>query len=79
MSEAVEHHERDLLDQAIAERGVIAVPSMSSHAVLNVAGQLDAPVVPMENLARFRTPYPWLAEKGRFIQIACVDRRWLFP
>ncbi|MEU9859519.1 Hsp70 family protein [Streptomyces sp. NPDC047971] len=79
VSEAVEHHERDLLDQAIAQGNVIAVSSTSSHVVLNVAGQLNAPVVSMENLTRFRTPYPWLAEKGRFIQIAWVDRLWLFP
>jgi molecular chaperone DnaK len=33
----------------------------------------------MENLMRLRTPYPWLAEKGRFIQLARVEKEWLFP
>ncbi|WP_405731164.1 Hsp70 family protein [Streptomyces sp. NBC_01537] len=79
VADMVEHHERDILDRAIATGHVIAVPSMSAQAVLNVAGQLSAPVVSMENLMRLRTPYPWLAEKGRFIQLARVEKEWLFP
>ncbi|MFF3947150.1 Hsp70 family protein [Streptomyces sp. NPDC001902] len=75
----VEHHEREALDQAITRGEVIPVPSVSAQAVLNVAGQLAAPVVSMNNLMRFRTPYPWLAEKGRFIQLARVEKDWLFP
>ncbi|MFI2036120.1 Hsp70 family protein [Streptomyces bottropensis] len=77
--DSVEHFERDLLDRAIGEGEVIAVPSASPHALLNIATQLDAPVVSMENLMRFRTPYPWLADPGRYVQLARFEREWLFP
>ncbi|MGW4765263.1 Hsp70 family protein [Streptomyces pseudogriseolus] len=74
----VEYDEQDLLDRAIAEGHIVTVPSASAQAVLNVAQQLDALVVSMEDLRRLRIPYPWVAEKGRFVKLARVERHWVF-
>ncbi|GAA1425447.1 molecular chaperone DnaK [Streptomyces thermospinosisporus] len=74
----VEYDEQDILEQAVAEGLVVTVPSASPHAVLNVAQQLDAVVVSMEDLRRLRTPYPWIMEKGRFVKLARVERHWVF-
>ncbi|NUV60434.1 Hsp70 family protein [Streptomyces sp. CAI-85] len=78
VADAVEYDERHLLDRAVAEGLIVTVPSASPQAVLNVAHQLDAMVVSMDNLTRFRTPHPWVVEKGRFVKLAHVDRNWVF-
>lgn len=74
----VEYDEQELLDRAVAEGLIVTVPSASSQAVLNVAQQLDAVVVSMDDLRRLRTPYPWVMEKGRFVKLARVERHWVF-
>ncbi|MGW4648487.1 Hsp70 family protein [Kitasatospora sp. NPDC004289] len=76
--DAVDYQERDLLDRAIEDGTVISATSTSPHAVLNVADQLQAPVISMEDLRRYRLPYPWLAEQDRFVRIARVEREWIF-
>ncbi|MYX01695.1 MULTISPECIES: Hsp70 family protein [unclassified Streptomyces] len=76
--DAVEHEEQQLLDQAVAEGMIVTVPTASPQAVLNVAQQLDAVVVSMDDLTRFRTPYPWITENGRFVKIARVEWSWVF-
>ncbi|WP_086740980.1 Hsp70 family protein [Streptomyces glaucescens] len=76
--DAVEYDERHLVDRAIDEGLIVTVPSASPQAVLNVAQQLDALVVSMDNMTRFRTPHPWLGEKGRFVKLARVERDWVF-
>ncbi|WP_326702576.1 Hsp70 family protein [Streptomyces cyaneofuscatus] len=76
--DAVEHEEQQLLDQAVAEGMIVTVPTASPQAVLNVAQQLDAVVVSMDDLTRFRTPHPWIVESGRFVKIARVEWSWVF-
>ncbi|MGQ4455293.1 hypothetical protein [[Kitasatospora] papulosa] len=43
-----------------------------------MAQQLDAVVVSMEDLTRFRTPHPWVTETGRFVKLALVAWTWVF-
>ncbi|MFJ3304102.1 hypothetical protein ACIPSA_13420 [Streptomyces sp. NPDC086549] len=76
--DAVEYDEQSVLDKAIEEGLVVTVPSSSPQAVLSVAQQLDAMVVSMDDLTRLRTPYPWVAQKGRFVKLAKVERSWVF-
>jgi len=76
--DAVEYDEQHFVDQAVAEGLIVTVPSASSQAVLNVAQQLDAVVVSMEDMTRLRTPHPWVTEKGRFVKLARVERNWVF-
>ncbi|MER6348042.1 Hsp70 family protein [Streptomyces sp. NPDC001595] len=76
--DAVEYDEQHLVDRAIEEGLIVTVPSTSPQAVLNVAQQLDAVVVSMENMLRFRAPHPWVAEKDRFVKLARVERDWVF-
>ncbi|MFF5046853.1 hypothetical protein [[Kitasatospora] papulosa] len=42
------------------------------------SGALDAVVVSMEDLTRFRTPHPWVTETGRFVNLARVEWNWVF-
>jgi hypothetical protein len=76
--DAVEYDEQHYLDQAVAEGLIVTVPSASPQAVLNVAQQLDAVVVSMDDLTRFRTPFPWVTESGRFVKLARVEWNWVF-
>ncbi|MEU6243913.1 Hsp70 family protein [Streptomyces sp. NPDC047024] len=76
--DAVEYDEQALLDKAIEDGMVVTVPSASPQAVLNVARQLDAVVVSMDDLTKLRAPHPWVAEKGRFVKLARVERNWVF-
>ncbi|MFF1357378.1 Hsp70 family protein [Streptomyces sp. NPDC058297] len=76
--DAVEYDEQYLVDQAVAEGLIVTVPLASPQAVLNVAQQLSAVVVSMEDLTRLRTPHPWVIEKGRFVKLAKVERDWVF-
>ncbi|MFJ6539574.1 Hsp70 family protein [Streptomyces sp. NPDC091385] len=76
--DAVEYDEQALLDKAIEDGMVVTVPSASPQAVLNVARQLDAVVVSMDDLTKLRAPHPWVAEKGRFVKLARVERSWVF-
>ncbi|WP_225077827.1 Hsp70 family protein [Streptomyces sp. CoT10] len=76
--DAVEYDDQNTLDRAIEEGLVVTVPSASPQAVLNVARQLDAVVVSMDDLTRLRTPHPWVMEKGRFVKLVRVDRSWVF-
>lgn len=62
----------------MAEGLIVTVPSASPQAVLNVAQQLDAVVVSMDDLTRFRTPYPWVTESGRFVKLARAEWNWVF-
>ncbi|AGJ58498.1 hypothetical protein F750_6071 [Streptomyces sp. PAMC 26508] len=57
---------------------VTAPATASPQTVLNVAQQLDAVVVSMEDLTRFSTPHPWVTETGRFVKLARVKRNWAF-
>ncbi len=77
-SRAAADGEQDILDRGVAEGDILAVPLTSPQAVLNVAQQLNAVVVSMEDLARFRTPFPWIAEQGRCVKVAKVERDWVF-
>ncbi|MGW4227789.1 Hsp70 family protein [Streptomyces sp. NPDC004980] len=76
--DAIEYDGQDLVEQAVAEGLIVTVPSASPQAVLNVAQQLDAVVVSMDDLTRFRTPYPWVTESGRFVKLARVEWNWVF-
>ncbi|MDF3302062.1 hypothetical protein [Streptomyces tropicalis] len=76
--DAVEHDEQPILDKAIEEGLVVTVPSSSPQAVLSVAQQLDAVVISMDDLTRLRVPHSWLAQKGRFVKLARVERNWVF-
>ncbi|MFF3499311.1 Hsp70 family protein [Streptomyces sp. NPDC003247] len=76
--DAVEYEDKDIVEKAVDEGSIVTVPSTSPQSVLNVAQQLDAVVVSMGNMTRFRTPHPWLAEQGRFVKLALVDRNWVF-
>ncbi|MET8806407.1 Hsp70 family protein [Streptomyces sp. NPDC004546] len=76
--DAVEYDEQPVLDKAIEEGLVVTVPSSSPQGVLNVAQQLDAMVVSMDDLTRLRVPHPWVMEKGRFVKLARVERNWVF-
>ncbi|MEU2468500.1 MULTISPECIES: Hsp70 family protein [Streptomyces] len=76
--DAVEYDGQDLVEQAVAEGLIVTVPTASPQAVLNVAQQLDAVVVSMEDLTRFRTPHPWVTETGRFVKLARVEWNWVF-
>ncbi|WP_251095647.1 hypothetical protein [Streptomyces sp. Caat 7-52] len=76
--DAVEYDEQHLVDRAIEEGHIVTVPSSSPQAALNVAQQLDATVVSMDNMLRFRAPHPWVGEQGRFIKLARVERDWVF-
>jgi len=76
--DAVEYDDQHFIDKAVEEGLIVTVPSASSQAVLNVAQQLDAVVVSMEDMTRLRTPHPWVAEKGRFVKLARVERNWVF-
>ncbi|MFK0157363.1 Hsp70 family protein [Streptomyces sp. NPDC090493] len=76
--DAVEYDEQHLVERAIEEGLIVTVPSASPQAVLNVAQQLDAVVISMENMLRFRTPHPWVAEEGRFVKLARFERDWVF-
>ncbi|MDH6227845.1 Hsp70 family protein [Streptomyces sp. MJP52] len=78
LADSVDYEERHLLERGVAEEHILTVPSASPQAVLNVAEQLDAVVVSMEDLSRFRVPHPWLAEPGRFVKLAKVERNWVF-
>jgi hypothetical protein len=74
----VEYDEQELLERAVQEGQIITVPSASPQAVLSVAQQLNAVVVSMDDLRRLRLPYPWVAEKERFVKLARVERHWVF-
>jgi molecular chaperone DnaK (HSP70) len=74
----VDYDEQELLDRAVREGLIVTVPSASPQAVLSVAQQLDAMVVSMDDLRRLRLPYPWVAEKGRFVKLTRVERHWVF-
>jgi hypothetical protein len=76
--DSVAYDEQRIVDRAVAEGLIVTVPSSSPQAVLNVAQQLDAVVVSMDDLMRFRTPHPWVAERGRFVKLARVERSWVF-
>ncbi|MDF6017679.1 Hsp70 family protein [Streptomyces sp. JH34] len=76
--DAVEYDGQDLVEQAVAEGLIVTVPTASPQAVLNVAQQLDAMVVSMEDLTRFRAPHPWVTETGRFVKLARVEWNWVF-
>ncbi|MFD3609786.1 Hsp70 family protein [Streptomyces atroolivaceus] len=76
--DAVEYDGQDLVEQAVAEGLIVTVPTASPQAVLNVAQQLDAVVVSMEDLTRFRAPHPWVTETGRFVKLARVEWNWVF-
>jgi hypothetical protein len=76
--DAVDYQERDLLDRAISEGSVVAASSTSTHAVLKVAEQLNASVVSLDDLRRYRMPYPWLSEQGRCFRLARIEREWIF-
>lgn len=76
--DSVEYEDRHIVDRGVEEGLIVTVPSASPQSVLNVAQQLDAVVVSMEDLTRFRTPHPWVTEKGRFVKLARVDRDWVF-
>lgn len=76
--DAVEYDDKHVVDRGVEEGLIVTVPSASSQLVLNVAQQLDAVVVSMEDLTRFRTPHPWVSEEGRFVKLARVDRNWVF-
>jgi molecular chaperone DnaK (HSP70) len=76
--DSVEYDDKHVVDRGIEEGLIVAVPSASPQLVLNVAQQLDAVVVSMEDLTRFRAPHPWVTEKGRFVKLARVDRNWVF-
>ncbi|MFF2774563.1 Hsp70 family protein [Streptomyces sp. NPDC058052] len=75
--DAIEHEDRHILERGVAEGRFITVPSTASVAVLDVAEQLGAVVVSMEDMARFRLPHPWLSEKGRVVKLARADRDWI--
>ncbi|MFF5840491.1 Hsp70 family protein [Streptomyces massasporeus] len=74
----VEYDEQELLERAVQEGLIVTVPSASPQAVLSVAQQLNAVVVSMDDLRRLRLPYPWVAEKERFVKLARVERHWVF-
>ncbi|WP_246554138.1 Hsp70 family protein [Streptomyces paradoxus] len=74
----VEYDEQELLERAVQEGLIVTVPSASPQAVLSVAQQLNAVVVSMDDLRRLRLPYPWAAEKERFVKLARVERHWVF-
>ncbi|MEU4877259.1 Hsp70 family protein [Streptomyces sp. NPDC021608] len=76
--DAVEYDDKDIVDRAIEEGRIVTVPSTSPQSVLSVAQQLDAVVVSMGDLTRFRTPHPWVTQQGRFVKLARVDRNWVF-
>lgn len=76
--DSVEYEDRHIVDRGVEEGLIVTVPASSPQLVLNVAQQLDAVVVSMEDLTRFRTPHPWVTESGRFVKLARVDRDWLF-
>lgn len=76
--DAVEYDDKDVVERAIEEGRIVTVPSTSPQSVLNVAQQLDAVVVSMGDLTRFRTPHPWVTQKGRFVKLTHVDRNWVF-
>ncbi|KUO05836.1 Hsp70 family protein [Streptomyces caeruleatus] len=76
--DSVEYEDRHIVDRGVGEGLIVTVPASSPQLVLSVAQQLDAVVVSMEDLTRFRTPHPWVTESGRFVKLARVDRDWLF-
>jgi molecular chaperone DnaK (HSP70) len=76
--DAVAYEERDLMERGVAEGAILAVPTTSPQAVLAVEEQLDAVVVSMQDLTRFRRPFPWIAETGRSVTLARVERNWVF-
>ncbi|GHK02341.1 hypothetical protein SY2F82_41380 [Streptomyces sp. Y2F8-2] len=76
--DAVEYGDKHIVEQGIAEGLIVTAPSASPQLVLNVAQQLNALVVSMEDMTRFRVPHPWVVEKGRFVKLARVERNWVF-
>jgi hypothetical protein len=76
--DAVAYEERDLMERGVAEGAILAVPATSPQAVLAVAEQLEAVVVSMQDLTRFRKPFPWIAEPGRSVTLARVEQNWVF-
>lgn len=76
--DAVEYEDRHIIDQGVEQGLIVTVPSASPQLVLNVAQQLEAPVMSMDDLTRFRAPHPWVTEKGRFVKLALVERNWVF-
>ncbi|MFE7615582.1 Hsp70 family protein [Streptomyces sp. NPDC057496] len=76
--DTVDHEDQGIVSRMMAEGDILTVPLTSPQAVLNVAQQLDAMVVSMEDLTRFRTPHPWVTEDGRFVKLARVEWNWVF-